>query len=103
MMTVQVYRGTLNRTVPVAVKVLKLTTQRDVEEFHRVRSGVSPQLSALPVIRNVLIFPSCLQEIERIRFLSGLSNVVTSFPYRPRHTSWFTVHLVMELMEVRHR
>ena len=46
MMTVQVYRGTLNRTVPVAVKVLKLTTQREVEEFRRVRSRVSPQLSA---------------------------------------------------------
>ena len=36
-----------------------------------------------------------------MRFLSDLPNVVTSFPYRPRHASWLTVHLVMELMEVR--
>ncbi|CAK0769191.1 hypothetical protein CVIRNUC_003641 [Coccomyxa viridis] len=69
----KVYRGSLNRATPVAVKVLKLTTHRDVEEFHR--------------------------EIQRLRFLSGLPNVVTSLPYRPRHTSRLTVHLVMELME----
>ncbi|CAL8469643.1 g9184 [Coccomyxa elongata] len=69
----KVYRGTLNKTVPVAVKVLKLTTHRDVDEFR--------------------------QEIQRMRFLSGLQNVVTSFPYRPRYISWLTVHLVMELME----
>ena len=37
-----------------------------------------------------------------MRFLSGLPNVVTSFPYRPRRAPWLTVNLVMELMEVRH-
>jgi hypothetical protein len=36
-----------------------------------------------------------------MRFLSDLPNVVTSQPYRLRRNPWFTVHLVMELMEVR--
>ncbi len=85
------------------MKVLKLTTHRDVEEFHRVRvyslvTAFLPYLSS-----HTSLIGSCLQEIQRLRFLSGLPNVVTSLPYRPRHTSRLTVHLVMELMEVRHR
>lgn len=96
----KVYRGTLNKTVPVAVKVLKLTTHRDVDEFRQVSLATPAQTGCQSANPDVFF---SVQEIQRMRFLSGLQNVVTSFPYRPRYISWLTVHLVMELMEVRPR
>lgn len=102
----QVYKGVLNRTCPVAVKVVDLCTAADRIRFHAVNARLSTLLQFNSYGEWVRggAWGFHVQEVSIMQRLSDQPHIVKCYEYNPQPVSATSIPhkpmLVMELMEV---